>query len=160
LYTRKTSHLNFSELAYFLERAISKAGIRVWASQKEKTSLGPVMRSYCITHKLALLTTTYPRSRYVRERKTYLRNQPLEEAAGPFILHHAAHNLEPSLGVLEVPVLNSCLDDIERRRDEQRSGGTGDGSDEVLQPRGFVVVLQTVEVAFGKGGPPKQLCPH
>lgn len=29
---------------YFL-KAMSKAGIKVWASQKEKTSLGPVMRS-------------------------------------------------------------------------------------------------------------------
>jgi hypothetical protein len=31
--------------AYFLAKAVSKAGMRVWASQKEKTSLGPVMRS-------------------------------------------------------------------------------------------------------------------
>jgi hypothetical protein len=28
-----------------LDSAISKAGIRVWASQKEKTNFGPVMRS-------------------------------------------------------------------------------------------------------------------
>lgn len=33
-------------LPLHLERALSKAGMRVWASQKEKTSLGPVMSSY------------------------------------------------------------------------------------------------------------------
>jgi hypothetical protein len=36
---------NTTEVPYFLDKAISKAGIRVCASQKEKTSFGPVMRS-------------------------------------------------------------------------------------------------------------------
>lgn len=30
----------------YLASTLSKAGISVWASQKENTSLGPVMRSY------------------------------------------------------------------------------------------------------------------
>lgn len=40
LFTRQRECLDY------LRSMTSNAGINVWASQKEKTSLGPVMRSY------------------------------------------------------------------------------------------------------------------
>ena len=99
---------------YFLESAISNAGISVWASQKEKTSFGPVMRSYLgSVHYNAKSSFTASKFSARRNGWTYLRNQSLEETRNTFILHHTSNNLESTLRVFEVAVLDTGLDDIE-----------------------------------------------
>jgi hypothetical protein len=73
------------------------------------------------------------------------------------MLHHVGDNPEAALGVLEVPVLDSCLDDVQRSRHDKRGAGTGDRSDKVLRPRSSVVIGQFVEVFLGCGRSTKQL---
>lgn len=79
-----------------------------------------------------------------------LRSQTLEERCDTLVLHHVGNDAETGLGVLKVAVLNTRLDHIERSRYDEGSASTADGGDKVLRPRGFVVVLQTVDVLFGK----------
>ena len=67
----------------------------------------------------------------------------------PLVLHHIGNDLEATLWVVEVPVLDSSFDDVERGRDKERCSGTSDRSDEVLAPGSSVVVLEFVEVLFG-----------
>jgi hypothetical protein len=73
------------------------------------------------------------------------------------MLHHVGHDPEAALGVLEVPVLDAGLDDVERSGDEERGAGTGDRGDEVLRPRCGVVVAEFVEVLLGYSRPTEQL---
>jgi len=80
-----------------------------------------------------------------------LRNQSLEETRNTFILHHTSNNLESTLRVFEVAVLDTGLDDIERSGNEEGSRGTGDGSNKVLEPGCFVVVVEAIEIALGEG---------
>lgn len=47
---------------------------------------------------------------------------------------------------LEVRVLDARLDDVERRGDRDARDRAGDGGDEVLAPRRFVVVRDAHEV--------------
>lgn len=72
--------------------------------------------------------------------------QSLEETAHTLILGHVGQNLEAAFGVLEVSVLDTGLDDVERSGDNERGGSTTDGRDKVLEPCGLVVVGQTEEV--------------
>jgi hypothetical protein len=67
------------------------------------------------------------------------------------MLHHVGDNPEAALGVFEVPVLDSRLDDVERSRDDQRGAGTSNRSDKILRPRSSVVIRQFVEVFLGCG---------
>lgn len=87
----------------------------------------------------------------------HLGDQALEESTGALVLHHVGDNPEAGLGVLEVAVLNTGLDDVEGSGDEEGGGGTGDGGDEVLEPRGLVVVVEAEEVLLGEGGTTEQL---
>lgn len=50
--------------------------------------------------------------------KTNLRYETLEETPKAFILGHVRQNSEPTLRVLEVPVLDTGLDHIKRGRDD------------------------------------------
>ena len=79
-----------------------------------------------------------------------LRRQTLEESSGAFVLHHVGDNTEAGLGVLEVAVLNTGFNHVEGSGDDEGGAGTADGGDEVLGPRSFVVVLQTVDVFLGE----------
>ena len=81
-----------------------------------------------------------------RPRHQQLRRQALEKACKPFILHHAPHNLEPALGILEVPILYPRLDHVQRSRDNQGGRGTRDRGDEVLHEAGGAVVVEFVQV--------------
>jgi hypothetical protein len=83
--------------------------------------------------------------------------ESLEERSETLVLHHAGNNPEAAFGVLEVPVLDTCLDDVEGRRDDERCACTTNGGDEVLRPRGRVVVGELVEVLLRRGGSTKQL---
>ena len=65
------------------------------------------------------------------------------------MLHHVGNNPETALGVLEVLVLDSGLDDVEGSGDDERSTGTGDRGNEVLRPGSGVVVGELVEVFLG-----------
>jgi hypothetical protein len=89
-----------------LEKAMSKAGIRVCASQKEKTNLGPVIRSW----------EKFSRWLRIFWEKTHLWYQALEETGESLILDHASNNPESTLWVLKVAVLNASLDNIKRCR--------------------------------------------
>lgn len=63
--------------------------------------------------------------------------------------HHVGDDLEAALWVLEIPILDPGLDDVERGGDEERCSGTRDRGNEVLTPGGGVVVAKFVEVLFG-----------
>ena len=81
-----------------------------------------------------------------------LGGQALEETGGALVLEHLRDNLEARLGVLEVAVLNTGLDHVQRSGDNQGGTGTADGGDKVLAPAGGVVVAQFVDVLLGEGG--------
>lgn len=73
------------------------------------------------------------------------------------MLHHVGNDTEARLGVLEVAVLDTGLDHIERGGDDQGGASSADGGDEVLRPGGGVVVLQVVDVLLGKSGTTEEL---
>ena len=73
------------------------------------------------------------------------------------MLGHVRDNPETALGVLEVPVLDAGLNDIEGRGDDEGCAGTGDRSDEVLPPGSGVVVGELVEIFLGRGRTTKEL---
>ena len=73
------------------------------------------------------------------------------------MLGHVGQNAETALGVLKVSVLDTGLDDIERGGDDQRRRGTGDGGDEVLEPRRLVVVAKGEEVFLCESGTTEEL---
>lgn len=54
-----------------------------------------------------------------------LRYQAFEERSDTLVLHHAAYNFESTLWVLEVPVLDTGLDNVEGCRDEEGGRCTG-----------------------------------
>lgn len=92
---------------HHLLKAMSKAGMSVCASQKEKTSLGPVMRSY--TSEVRVSTEL------LDDRGTtlaYLGHKSLEEAGESLVLGHIRQDSETALRVLKVSVLDTSLDDI------------------------------------------------
>lgn len=93
-------------------------------------------------------------------KKTYLGHQSLEEGREALVLGHVGQNAEAGLGVVEVLVLDTGLDDIERSRDDERGRGTSNRSDKVLEPGSLVVVLELEHVLLGKGGTTKQLDTH
>ena len=66
------------------------------------------------------------------------------------MLHHILDNLESALWVVKVLILDTRLDDIERSGNYERSGCTSNRSNEVLEPRGFVIVFQSEEVTLGE----------
>lgn len=86
-----------------------------------------------------------------------LGSQSLEETSETFVLHHVGHNTEAGLGVLKVAVLDTGLDDVQGSRDNQRSTGTANRGNEVLGPRGRVVVRQVVDVLFGESRTTEEL---
>lgn len=81
-----------------------------------------------------------------------LGEKALEEGGWALVLEHVGDDARAGLLDLEVAVLDAGLDDIERSGDDERGGGTCDGSDEVLAPAGAVVVLELVKVLLGGGG--------
>lgn len=81
-----------------------------------------------------------------------LGEQALEEGGRTLVLEHVGDDASASLLDLEVAVLDTGLDDVERSGDNEGGGGTGDGSHEVLGPCSAVVVLELVEVLLGGGG--------
>lgn len=83
--------------------------------------------------------------------------EALEEGRDALVLHHARDDAHAALGVLKVPVLDARLDDIERRRHDERGRGTGNGGDKVLAPAGLVVVAELVEVLLGCGRTTEEL---
>lgn len=88
---------------------------------------------------------------------TYLGNETLEKAREALVLGHVGQDPEAALGVVKVAVLDAGLDDVERRGDDERGRGAGNGGDEVLEPRGLVVVLQLEQVLLGKGRTAEEL---
>lgn len=85
-----------------------------------------------------------------------LGHKTLEEGAGTLGGNHVLDDLQTGLGVVEVSVLDSGLDDIERSRDNQRGRGTKERGNNVLAPGGLGVVLESQNVLLGKGVTSKQ----
>lgn len=83
-------------------------------------------------------------------RHQQLGSQSLEEASDAFVLRHVGQDSESGLGVIEVAVLDTGLDHVERSRHDEGRAGAADGSDEVLSPGCRVVLLQAVDVFLGK----------
>ena len=73
------------------------------------------------------------------------------------MLHHVGNNPETTLGVLEILVLDSGLDNVEGSRDNKRSTGTGDRGDKVLAPGSRVIVGKFVEILLSRRRTTKQL---
>lgn len=73
------------------------------------------------------------------------------------MLSHVGKNPEAAFGVFKVPVLDTGLDDIERGGDDEGGRGTGNRGNEVLEPRGRVVILEGKEVFLGKGRATEEL---
>lgn len=88
---------------------------------------------------------------------TYLGCQALEERRETLLAGHVGHDTHAALGVVEVAVLDTGLDDIEGSGDDKRGGGTGNGGDEVLEPAGLVVIGEVEEVLLGEGGSSEEL---
>lgn len=59
--------------------------------------------------------------------------------------------------MLEISVLNTGLDHIEGRGNDQRGASTTHRGDKVLGPRGLVVVLEGVDVFLGESRATKEL---
>ena len=90
-------------------------------------------------------------------RETHLGNQALEEGGSALVLGHVGQDAEAALRVVKVAVLDARLDDVERRRHDERGRGAGDGRDKVLEPRRLVVVLEAEEELLGEGGTAEEL---
>lgn len=96
------------------------------------------------------------RERELRSRHQQLRHQALEEGRRTLYPRHIAHNPEARLLGLEVAVLYARLDHIQRRRDDERGRRSGNGRNEILQPRRTVVVLHLVQVLLSCCRPAEQ----
>lgn len=104
-----------------------------------------------------------PETEYqLRPSHQQFRRQTLEEARDAFVPHHRAYNLESRLWVLEIPILDTGFDDVEGSGDDERGRSADDGSDEVLEVGGSVVISKVVEIFFGEGGAAEELvaCQH
>lgn len=86
-----------------------------------------------------------------------LGDQALEQTERTLVLEHLRNNLESTLGVVEVAVLDTGLDHVEGSGNDQGGASTGDGSHKVLAPGGFVVVAQVVNVFLGESGSSEKL---
>jgi hypothetical protein len=94
---------------------------------------------------------------HMERRETYLGDQALEEGRGALLLGHVGQDAEAALRVVKVAVLDARLDDVEGSRHDERGRRTGDGGDEVLEPRSLVVVVEVEEELLGEGGTTKEL---
>lgn len=98
------------------------------------------------------------RTIYARDwSNTYLGNQSLEEGREALVPDHLGQDTEPTLRVVEVLVLDTGLDDVERSRHDQRGRRTSNGGNKVLEPRGLVVILETEDVLLGERGTTEEL---
>ena len=90
-------------------------------------------------------------------RHQQLRNQALEEGCRALVSDHVGDDLEATLSILEVAVLNTGLDNVERGGHDQRGASTSDGGDKVLRPGCGVVVLQGIEILLCSCGTTEEL---
>lgn len=90
--------------------------------------------------------------------RSNLGNETLEESRHALVACHLGQNLESSLWVLEVLVLNTRLDDVQGRGHDQGCSRTSNRGDKVLEPRRLVVVLELEEIFLGEGRSSEQLC--
>jgi len=67
------------------------------------------------------------------------------------VLGHVGENAETAFWVVEVPVLDTGLDNVQRGGDDERCRSTCNRGDEVLEPGCGVVVGQLEEIFFGGG---------
>lgn len=85
------------------------------------------------------------------------RSKALEEGCETLVFGHVGDDAETGLLGLEVLVLNTSLDNIERSGDDERGGGTADGGNEVLTPAGRVVIVQLVDILLGESRTTEEL---
>lgn len=88
-----------------------------------------------------------------------LRRQPLEEAGEALVLEHLGYDASAGFRVVEVAVLDTGLDYVQGSGDNQRCAGSANRCDEILGPRGRVVVLQVVDVFLGESRTTEELRP-
>lgn len=69
--------------------------------------------------------------KFIQRTRTHLGSQSLEERAHTFLLDHLLDNGGATDAGSKVGVLDTGLDDVERRSDGDGSDGTGDGSHKV-----------------------------
>ena len=86
-----------------------------------------------------------------------LRRQSLEEAGDTLILEHVGHDASPGFRVVEMTVLDTGLDHVQGSGDNERCASSANRCDEVLGPRGRVVVLQVVDVFLGESRTTEEL---
>lgn len=95
-----------------------------------------------------------------QHKSTYLWYQALEEGREALVPDHAAHNPEATLWVVEVSILDTGLNNIQRSGDNQRRGGTGNGRNKILHPSGLVIILKSVQVTFRECRATEELCSY
>ena len=87
----------------------------------------------------------------------YLRSEPLEQRTRALVLDEILHHGETANLCLEVGVLDTGLDSVERRSNGDGGDGTGDRRNEVLAPGRLVVVVEVEEVVLGERGGTEEL---
>lgn len=65
--------------------------------------------------------------------------------------NHVGQYAEATFWVFEVPILYPGLDNVKWCRDNKRCACAGHGSDKVLRPGSFVVVLELVKILLHYG---------
>ena len=113
----------------------------------ENTSLGPTTRIY-----------VYSESRTKESRgKAYLGSETLEQRGRALVLDQVLNHSNAADLRLEVGILDTGLDRVERSGDGDRRDGTSNRSDEVLHPGRLVVVVEVEEVVLGQGRSTEEL---
>lgn len=79
--------------------------------------------------------------KFIQRTRTHLGSQSLEERAHTFLPDHLLDNGGATDAGSKVGVLDTGLDDVERRSDGDGSDGTGDGSHKVYSRVPFFSVL-------------------
>ena len=70
----------------------------------------------------------------------YFGRESLEECRCAFVAQQVAHNRHPACLLLEIRVLDTRFDRVERRRDRDGRDGAGHRGDEVLRPCRLAIV--------------------
>ena len=85
-----------------------------------------------------------------------LGQETLEEGAESFVTDHLLDDAHTTLGVIKVAVLDTGLDNIQGSSDSDRGNRSSDGSTEVLEEGGLVVVLKSENPLLDKGASSEQ----
>ncbi len=117
-------------------------------SMSEIARLCPVYRSSLYD----LVESRYQRLRkpetenQLRPRHQQLRRQAFEETCESLLFRHPRDYLQAALWVIEIPILDPRLDNIQRRRHNKGRRSPSNRRDEILKPASLVIILQLEKI--------------